>query len=570
MNSLPLYSGARISGCWTLRSDGSGGGEGSLDRLLPPVGPGLSPRKRTTSQCKSEPPLLRTSKRTIYTAGRPPWYNEHGAQSKEAFVIGLCGGSASGKTTVARKIIEALDVPWVVLLSMDSFYKVLTPDQQTLAASNDYNFDHPDAFDFDLLTHTLRKLKQGKSVKIPVYDFTTHGRQKEWKTVYGASVIIFEGIMAFADKKLLQLLDMKIFVDTDSDIRLVRRLRRDISGRGRDIEGVIKQYNKFVKPAFEQYIEPTMRLADIVVPRGGCNMVAIDLIVQHVHSQLEELPHETHACAENRAAVRVSYSRVFPSLPFPPHTHTHACCRGYRAALASAHQAQPLPRTLSVLESTPQVRGMHTIIRNKETSRDEFIFYSKRLMRLLIERALSFLPSQLHVVQTPQGEDYDGRAFHGKRITGVSILRAGETMEPALRAVCKDVRIGKILIQTNQDTGEPELHYLRLPKEIGEDHVILMDCTVSTGAAAMMAVRVLLDHDVQEDKILLVSLLMAEMGVHSVAYAFPQVKIITTAVDKKVNDLFHIIPGIGNFGDRYFGTDAPPDWSDEETDEPSY
>ncbi|XP_050952175.1 uridine-cytidine kinase-like 1 isoform X1 [Labeo rohita] len=512
----------------------SGGGEGSLDRLLPSVNTSLSPRKRTTSQCKSEPPLLRTSKRTIYTAGRPPWYNEHGTQSKEAFVIGLCGGSASGKTTVARKIIEALDVPWVVLLSMDSFYKVLTAEQQLLAANNDYNFDHPDAFDFILLVHTVRKLKQGKSVKIPIYDFTTHGRQKEWKTVYGASVIIFEGIMSFADKELLKLLDMKIFVDTDSDIRLVRRLRRDITERGRDIEGVIKQYNKFVKPAFEQYIEPTMRLADIVVPRGGGNMVAIDLIVQHVHSQLEERK-----------------------------------LRWDMAALASAHQAQPLPQTLSVLESTPQVRGMHTIIRNKETSRDEFIFYSKRLMRLLIERALSFLPSQVHIVQTPQGEDYEGRTFHGKRITGVSILRAGETMEPALRAVCKDVRIGKILIQTNQDTGEPELHYLRLPKDISEDHVILMDCTVSTGAAAMMAIRVLLDHDVQEDKILLVSLLMAEMGVHSVAYAFPQVKIITTAVDKKVNDLFHIIPGIGNFGDRYFGTDAPLDWSDDDMDEPS-
>uniref|UniRef100_W5LDT7 Uridine-cytidine kinase n=1 Tax=Astyanax mexicanus TaxID=7994 RepID=W5LDT7_ASTMX len=510
MNTLPAYSGARISGCWALRADGSGGGEGSLDRLLPAVNTTLSPRKRTTSQCKSEPPLLRTSKRTIYTAGRPPWYNEHGAQSKEAFVIGLCGGSASGKTTVARKIIEALDVPWVVLLSMDSFYKVLSKEEQELAASNDYNFDHPDAFDFVLLSHTLRKLKQGKSVKIPVYDFTTHGRQKEWKIVYGASVIIFEGIMSFGDKELLKLLDMKIFVDTDSDIRLVRRLRRDIMERGRDIEGVIKQYNKFVKPAFEQYIEPTMRLADIVVPRGGGNMVAIDLIVQHVHSQLEERK-----------------------------------LRWDMAALASAHQAQPLPQTLSVLENTPQVRGMHTIIRNKDTNRDEFIFYSKRLMRLLIERALSFLPSQVRVVQTPQGQDYEGRTFHGKRITGVSILRAGETMEPALRAVCKDVRIGKILIQTNQDTGEPELHYLRLPKDISEDHVILMDCTVSTGAAAMMAVRVLLDHDVQEDKILLVSLLMAEMGVHSVAYAFPQVKIITTAVDKKVNDLFHIIPGIG-------------------------
>ncbi|XP_029771708.1 uridine-cytidine kinase-like 1 isoform X9 [Suricata suricatta] len=500
----------------------------SLDRLLPAVGTRRSPRKRTTSQCKSEPPLLRTSKRTIYTAGRPPWYNEHGTQSKEAFAIGLGGGSASGKTTVARMIIEALDVPWVVLLSMDSFYKVLTTQQQEQAAHNNFNFDHPDAFDFDLIVSTLKKLKQGKSVKVPVYDFTTHSRKKDWKTLYGANVIIFEGIMAFADKTLLELLDMKIFVDTDSDIRLVRRLRRDISERGRDIEGVIKQYNKFVKPAFDQYIQPTMRVADIVVPWGSGNTVAIDLIVQHMHSQLEE----------RELSVR--------------------------AALASAHQCHPLPQTLSVLKSTPQVRGMHTIIRDKETSRDEFIFYSKRLMRLLIEHALSFLPFQDCVVQTPQGQDYAGKCYAGKQITGVSILRAGETMEPALRAVCKDVRIGTILIQTNQLTGEPELHYLRLPKDISDDHVILMDCTVSTGAAAMMAVRVLLDHDVPEDKIFLLSLLMAEMGVHSVAYAFPQVRIITTAVDKHVSDLFRIIPGIGNFGDRYFGTDAVPDGSDEE------
>ncbi|XP_020933288.1 uridine-cytidine kinase-like 1 isoform X6 [Sus scrofa] len=537
----------------------------SLDRLLPPVGAGRSPRKRTTSQCKSEPPLLRTSKRTIYTAGRPPWYNEHGTQSKEAFAIGLGGGSASGKTTVARMIIEALDVPWVVLLSMDSFYKVLTRQQQEQAAHNNFNFDHPDAFDFDLIISTLKKLKQGKSVKVPIYDFTTHSRKKDWKTLYGANVIIFEGIMAFADKTLLELLDMKIFVDTDSDIRLVRRLRRDISERGRDIEGVIKQYNKFVKPAFDQYIQPTMRLADIVVPRGSGNTVAIDLIVQHVHSQLEEAV-LTSDCGVSRAAVTDAPPRslVSPRVAAAARAECQRKLRWDVAALASAHQCHPLPQTLSVLKSTPQVRGMHTIIRDRETSRDEFIFYSKRLMRLLIEHALSFLPFQDCVVQTPQGQDYAGKCYAGKQITGVSILRAGETMEPALRAVCKDVRIGTILIQTNQLTGEPELHYLRLPKDISDDHVILMDCTVSTGAAAMMAVRVLLDHDVPEDKIFLLSLLMAEMGVHSVAYAFPRVRIITTAVDKRVNDLFRIIPGIGNFGDRYFGTDAVPDGSDEE------
>uniref|UniRef100_A0AAY4BP04 Uridine-cytidine kinase n=1 Tax=Denticeps clupeoides TaxID=299321 RepID=A0AAY4BP04_9TELE len=482
----------------------SAAGEGSLDDLLRhrcPLTPSLSPRKRTTSQSKTEPPLLRTNKRTIYTAGRPPWYNVTGTTFKEAFVIGLCGGSASGKTTVANKIIEALDVPWVVLLSMDSFYKVLSKDEQEQAARNEYNFDHPYAFDFELLVNILRKLKKGKSIKVPVYDFTTHSRRKEWKTVYGANVVIFEGILAFANKELLKLLDMKVFVDTDSDIRLVRRLKRDITERGRDIGGVIKQYNKFVKPAFEQYIEPTVQVADIVVPRGGENFVALDLIVQHVHSQLE------------KREITV------------------------RSALASAHQGQPLPRTLSVLESTPQVRGMHTII---------------RLMRLLIEHALSFLPLK---VSGHRGST-DVCLF---QITGVSILRAGETMEQALMAVCKDIRLGKILIQTNHQTGEPELHYLRLPKDISEDYVILMDSTVSTGAAALMAVRVLLDHDVQEDKIFLLSLLMAEMGVHSVAYAFPKVRIITTAVDKKVNDKFHIIPGIGNFGDRYFGTDAPSD-----------
>uniref|UniRef100_A0A671UCM5 Uridine-cytidine kinase n=1 Tax=Sparus aurata TaxID=8175 RepID=A0A671UCM5_SPAAU len=531
----------------------NGSGDDSLDSLsehVPrcPLTPSLSPQKRTTSQSKTEPPLLRTNKRTIYTAGRPPWYNVTGTTFKEAFVIGLCGGSASGKTTVANKIIEALDVPWVVLLSMDSFYKVLSKEEQELAAKNEYNFDHPDAFDFELLVNVLRKLKKGKSIKVPVYNFTSHSRRKEWKTVYGANVVIFEGILAFANKELLKLLDMKVFVDTDSDIRLIRRLKRDISQRGRDISGIIKQYNKFVKPAFEQYIEPTVQAADIVVPRGGENFVALDLIVQHVHSQLE------------KREITV------------------------RSALASAHQGQPLPKTLSVMESTPQVRGMHTIIRSECTLGHTFhqhILLTKNNLLFDIEKQsgiLTFIPwcmsssnsflTRPVSVETPQGGVYDGKRLSGKRITGVSILRAGETMEQALMAVCKDIRLGKILIQTNHDTGEPELHYLRLPKDITEDYVILMDSTVSTGAAALMAVRVLLDHDVAEDKIFLLSLLMAEMGVHSVAYAFPKVRIITTAVDKEVNDQFHIIPGIGNFGDRYFGTDAPSDWceSDEGMD----
>jgi len=208
-----------------------------------------------------------------------------------------------------------------------------------------------------------------------------------------------------------------------------------------------------------------------------------------------------------------------------------------------------------VLPITPQIKGLHTYIRNRDTSRDEFIFYSKRLIRLVIEYSLSLLPFDSVSVQTPQGIEYEGKKCSVSKICGVSILRAGETMEQALSDVCKDIRIGKILIQTNWDSGEPELYYLRLPKDIKDYVVILMDATVATGAAAMMAIRVLLDHDVPEENINLVSLLMADSGVNTIAYAFPKVKIVTSAVDPEINEKFHVLPGIGNFGDRYFGTE---------------
>ncbi|RDD41312.1 Uridine-cytidine kinase-like 1 [Trichoplax sp. H2] len=304
---------------------------------------------------RSPPRLITSSNRTIYTAGRPPWYNAAG-QFEQAFVIGLCGGSASGKTSLARKIIESLNVPWVTMLSMDAFYKVLSEEKHLLANQNEYNFDCPDAIDYDVAVSTLRKLKEGKQVEIPVYDFTTHTRLEETKTVYGANVIIFEGIVSFCNKELLELMDMKIFVDADSDIRLARRLRRDIYERGRDLEGILKQYHKSVKPSYEEYIAPSRKFADIVVPRGSENDVAIDLIVHHVNKQLAK--------------------------------------RGYnfRAELKCAHRGQPLPSSLYIVEKSPQVTGIHTKIRSKETNRDDFIFYSKRLMRLLFEYTLSLLP----------------------------------------------------------------------------------------------------------------------------------------------------------------------------------
>ncbi|XP_046856918.1 uridine-cytidine kinase-like 1 isoform X2 [Xenia sp. Carnegie-2017] len=413
----------------------------SLDRLS-----SASPPRKGLGQ-RQKDKVLRHGNRTIYTAGRPPWYNSQG-QLKEAFVIGICGGSASGKTTVAKKIIEDLGVPWVCLLSMDSFYKVLTHEQHEQALKNQYNFDRPESFDFDIAVETLKKLKVGKSVQVPIYDFNTHKRLKDVQnTMYGANVIIFEGIMAFCNDELCKLMDTKIFVDTDADIRLARRLKRDISERGRDLNGVLQQYNKFVKPSFEKYIAPSMTCADIVVPRGGENLVAINMIVRHVKQKLSE--------------------------------------RGFylRPQLISAHQGQRLPNSLHVVETTPQVRGVQTIIRDKRTSRDDFIFYSKRFMRIVIEYALSFLPFEDYEVKVNGSHTYCGKRFAGKRISGVSILRAGETMEPALESLCKDVRIGKILIQTNENTQEPELHFLRLPRDIHNDHVILLDATLASGAA---------------------------------------------------------------------------------------
>lgn len=474
--------------------------------------------KRTAAES-----ILHADKRTIYTAGRPPWYNCTGGQEVEPFLIGICGASASGKTTVAAKIIESLNIPWVTIVSMDSFYKVLNEKQHHLAALNEYNFDHPDAFDMELLVSVLQRLREGKKVEVPIYNYVTHARENRTKTMYGANVIIFEGILAFYNAEVLKLLDMKVFVDTDADIRLARRLRRDIVQRGRELEGVLKQYMTYVKPAYQNYIAPCMAHADIIVPRGGENKVAIHLIVQHVHKQLQ--------------------------------------LRGFkvREKLAVAHVGQPVPDSLYVLENTPQVQGLHTFIRNKDTPRDEFIFYSKRLMRLVIEFALSLQPYAPRTVDTPQGIAYHGRKCEVEKICGVSILRAGETMEQAVCDVCKDIRIGKILIQTNQLTDEPELYYLRLPKDIKDYRVILMDATVATGAAAIMAIRVLLDHDVPEHCISLVSLLMADAGAHSIAYAFPQVKIVTSALDPEINEKFYVLPGIGNFGDRYFGTEPADD-----------
>ncbi|XP_070780653.1 uridine-cytidine kinase 1 isoform X1 [Enoplosus armatus] len=208
------------------------------------------------------------------------------------FLIGVSGGTASGKSTVCAKIMELLGQNKVdhrqrkvAIVSQDSFYRVLTPDQKGKALKGQYNFDHPEAFDNELMYKTLKDIAEGRVVEVPTYDFVTHSRLEDRITVYPADVVLFEGILVFYPQKVRDMFHMKLFVDTDSDVRLSRRVLRDMN-RGRDLEQILTQYTTFVKPAFEEFCLPTKKYADVIIPRGVDNMVAINLIVQHIQDIL--------------------------------------------------------------------------------------------------------------------------------------------------------------------------------------------------------------------------------------------------------------------------------------------
>ncbi|XP_076232353.1 uridine-cytidine kinase isoform X2 [Calliopsis andreniformis] len=215
-------------------------------------------------------------------------------ESKTPFLIGVSGGTASGKSTVCKRIMEKLgqvDMDHmqrqVVCISQDSFYRDLTPAEKIKAEKGQYNFDHPDAFDNDLILQTLQDILAGVKCEIPAYDYRTNSLIKDQlTTIYPADVVLFEGILVFYFPKIRDLFHMKLFVDTDSDTRLARRVPRDINERGRDLDYVLNQYMNFVKPAFEEFCLPTKKFADVIIPRGADNTVAIDLIVQHIRDFL--------------------------------------------------------------------------------------------------------------------------------------------------------------------------------------------------------------------------------------------------------------------------------------------
>ncbi|KAK2593501.1 Uridine kinase [Conoideocrella luteorostrata] len=409
-------------------------------------------------------------KRTYYS---PPW--------ADVSIIAVAGSSGSGKSTLSQAIVKKLNLPWVVILSMDSFYKTLTPEQSKLAFANEYDFDSPDAIDFDVLVDRLQDLKAGKRAEIPVYSFQKHQRLQHTTSIYSPHVLILEGIFALYDPRVIGLIDMGIYCEADGDTFV-----RDVRERGRDIEGCIKQWFGFVKPNFEKFVEPQRKVADLIVPRGIENRVALE------RKLFEKSTHH-----------REALSRL------------EATCKG-----------QPLSNRVVVLDDTPQLNFMNTILQDIDTSAEDFIFYFDRLAALIIEQALNNVQFTSLEIETPQGYKYQGLKPKGE-VSAVIVLRGGSAFEPALRKTIPDCRTGRLLIQSDFSTGEPELHYLRLPADINtHESVLLLDTQMASGGAALMAVQVLVDHGVSLARIVLATYSAGRVGLHRLTTVFPEITVV--------------------------------------------
>ncbi|KAF9887025.1 Uridine kinase [Aspergillus nanangensis] len=422
----------------------------------------------------------------------PPW--------ADLSIIGIAGSSGSGKTSVAMEIVKSLNLPWVVILVMDSFYKSLTPEQHAVAHRNEYDFDCPDSLDFDVLVQSLKDLKQGKKANIPVYSFAHHQRQPQTTTLYSPRVLILEGILALHDPRVLELLDVKIFVEADMDVCLGRRILRDVRERGRDIEGIIKQWFTFVKPSFTKFVEPQRGISDIIIPRGIENTTAIDMVVHHIQGKLDEKS-EKHS-EDLRKLGQIALELELSS-------------------------------NVVVMAQTLQFVGINTILQNPETEHVDFVFYFDRLASMLIEKALDMTIYVPVDIETPQNTSFRGLHPSGT-VSAVAVLRGGSCLETALKRTIPDCITGRMLIQTNARKEEPELHYLKLPNGI-EEHatVMLLDPQISSGGAALMAVRVLIDHGVEQHRIVFVTCAAGKIGLKRLSTVYPELKVIVGRIEEE-------------------------------------
>uniref|UniRef100_A0A7S3ZBN8 Uridine kinase n=1 Tax=Lotharella globosa TaxID=91324 RepID=A0A7S3ZBN8_9EUKA len=527
--------------------------EGDTPTASPLKGPLGTPTQRSL-------PTYQRRRRKLWKVARSPWYTSQGRR-KEPLVIGVTGGTASGKTTVCRKIIERIGIPWVVMISMDRFYRSLPPEEMKLAKKKEFNWDHPSAFDWALFQKVIADIRTGKSVEVPRYDFATNSREKETDTVYGADIVIIEGILVLHDKPLRELMDIKVFVDTDSDLRLARRIKRDIRERGRTVDEVLDQYVKTVKPSFDDYIFPTKRYADLIVPRGGDNYVAINLLVQHIKAILKK-----RGISEGHG-FRLKMSKL--------------------GNVSKDKLIQLLPATVTILPPTAGMRALHTVMRNKDTTPLMFRRHVHRVGRLIMAKALDkamelkvqgavedlslpptrrlldvspldsdgfSLGSPVSVQDRAPSPDVDREgSVQQPKVVGVSIVRGGQALEVVLKEFLPEAKIGKIIIAQSRDKAYgPRLYYCSLPRQIHTAPVILMDPVLATSNTCEMAMRILLEHGIPEEQIILAVIIAAPEGLLSFSRNFPKVRIVCSWVDQGLDSRFFVTPGIGFFGARYF------------------
>lgn len=206
--------------------------------------------------------------------------------NSKPIIIGVSGGSGSGKTTVVNKIIESIGEDDILLIQHDSYYRDLS--HLPLEERKKQNFDHPKSLETELMIRHIEALKSGYSVDIPVYDFVAHTRSEQSEKASPRKIILLDGILIFSEPELRKLMDIRIFVDTDDDVRLLRRLKRDILERGRELDGVLNQYEKYVRPMHLEFVEPSKRYSDIIVPRGGENIVALEMVIALIKGKLNK------------------------------------------------------------------------------------------------------------------------------------------------------------------------------------------------------------------------------------------------------------------------------------------
>jgi uridine kinase len=634
-----------------------------------------------------------------FTPKRPP-----------PFVIGVAGGTASGKTTVCERIMQRLNDKSVVLVSQDAFYRPLNDSEREAAARNNFDFDAPEAFDTELLLECLATLAEGRPFDCPVYDFVTHARKKaETRRVDPADVIVVEGILVLAIPRVRDACSLRVYVDTDDDVRLARRIQRDVAVRGRDVAGVIAQYQRFVKPCFERFVSPSRRHADVIVPWHdgfglGAGGVGRGAAVGQVEQQEEGGSRSGGGGGGGGGAV----------LPFPVAGGDAAGgatggARGGGKAAASGsdgggggnggkfnggggngggnngggnnnggnivaidlleqhvrgkltqHPLRRLFPMLSIMQPSFQLVGMLTILRDASTPKEKFVFFADRVIRLVVEAGLGHLPFAEKTVVTPTGHRYVGVEFC-RGICGVSVIRSGEAMETALRACCHGVKIGKLLVarharhhhahgagvagggggggggggaadvsaaaaggaaslssrpgssgaaagggslggfvarideltspspapsplpaaanggggggnglprqlsasspsaaaphhplnHNHNHNGSSLVIYEKLPRDIADRHVLLMDPVLTTGHTATKAVETLLAKGVSEERIIFLSILASPSGVARLCGAHPRLRLVTAEIDEGVDGI-ELVPGMGEFGQRYY------------------